>query len=128
MFIFGLLIFKDIQHAIEAKEPDVALCKDMGDSLKKFVIEDEKPTVDEALRELDDRWQSLRSDTDQLAKKLFSTQARLVNYQHDADELKAWLTATEGNLDCLGPVGVEPEKVKEQLGAQAVSFLISVKG
>lgn len=100
----------------------------MGDNLKKFVVEDEKPTVDEVLRELDDRWQSLRADTDQLAKKLFSTQARLESFQHDADELKAWLTATEGNLDSLGPVGVEPEKVKEQLGAQAVSCLVSMTG
>ena len=98
-------------------------CKEMGDNLKKYLIDDEKPKVDGALSELDNKWQSLLSETDQLAKNLFSTQARLDSFQNNVDELKAWLTATEGTLASLDPVGVEPEKVKEQLGAQAVSHL-----
>ena len=45
------------------------------------------------------------------------------NFQHNADELKSWLTTTEGTLDSIEPVGVEPEKVKEQLSAQSVSLV-----
>ena len=101
-------------------------CKDMGDRLKKYVVEDEKPNLDVALTELDDKWKSLLGDVDQLAKKLFSAQARMDNFQRDANELKAWLTATERSLDNMDPVGVEPEKVKAQLGSQAVSCLVSI--
>lgn len=102
------------------------MCKDMGENLKKYVMDAEKPKVDEALGEVDDKWQSLRAEADQLAKNLFSTQARVDSFQHDMDDLKTWLTATEGILDGLEPLGVEPEKVKEQLGAQAVSHFFFI--
>ena len=121
-----LCLLQDIQQAIEAKEPDLVSCKAMGDNLKKYLVDDEKPKVDEALSELDDKWQSLCADADQLAKNLFSTQARVDSFHHDVDELKVWLTATESALDNLEPLGVEPEKVKEQLGAQAVSYLLFI--
>lgn len=122
--LLSLCLLQDIQQATTAKEPEVASCKEMGDNLKKYLVDDEKPRVDEALSELDGKWQSLRAAADQLAKNLFSTQARVDSFQHDVDELKTWLTATEGTLDNLEPVGVEPEKVKEQLGAQAVGDLL----
>lgn len=126
--LFSLCLLQDIQQAIADKEPEVASCKEMGDNLKKYLVDDEKPRVDEALSELDDKWQSLRTAADQLAKNLFSTQARVDSFQHDVDELKTWLTATEETLDNLEPVGVEPEKVKEQLGAQAVGhFLLTTR-
>lgn len=116
-----LCLLQDIQQALAAKEPEVASCKEMGDNLKKYLVDDEKPQVDAAVSELDDKWQALLADADQLATNLFSTQSRVDSFHHEVDELKAWLTATEGTLDSLEPVEVEPEKVKEQLGAQAVS-------
>ena len=123
-FVTANFIFasgQEIQQSIEDKEPEMASCREIGNKLKKYLIDDEKPKVDEALSELDAKWESLRKETDQLAKNLFSTQARFDGFQRDVAELKAWLTRTEGTLNSLEPVGVKPETVKEQLSAQAVS-------
>lgn len=114
-------MFQDIQQALAAKEPEVSSCKEIGENLKKYLIDDEKPKVDQALSEVDDKWNSLQAEVDKLAKKLFSSQARVDSFQLEVNELKAWLTETEGTLTSVEPVGVEPEKVKQQLGEQAVS-------
>lgn len=95
----------------------------MGDNLKKYLIDDEKPKVDQALSEVDEKWNSLQAEVDKLAKKLFSSQERVESFQLEVNELKTWLTDTEGTLSNMEPVGVEPERVKQQLGDQAVSSL-----
>lgn len=114
---------QDIQQALETKEPEVSSCREMGDNLKKYLIDDEKPKVDQAQSEVDDKWNSLQAEVDKLAKKLFSSQERVESFQVEVNELKTWLTETEGTLSNMEPVGVEPEKVKQQLGDQAVSTL-----
>lgn len=116
-------LLQDIQQALAAKEPEVSSCKEMGDNLKKYLVEDEKPKVDQALSEVDEKWNSLQAEVDKLAKKLFSSQERVDSFQLEVNELKTWLTETEGTLSSMEPVGVEPEKVKQQLGDQAVSGL-----
>lgn len=95
----------------------------MGSNLKKYLIDDEKPKVDQALSEVDEKWNSLQAEVDKLSKKLFSSQERVESFQLEVDELKTWLTETEETLSNMEPVGVEPEKVKQQLGDQAVSSL-----
>lgn len=116
-------LLQDIQQALAAKEPEVSSCKEMGDNIKKYLVEDEKPKVDQALSEVDEKWNSLQAEVDKLAKKLFSSQERVDSFQLEVNELKTWLTETEGTLSSMEPVGVEPEKVKQQLGDQAVSGL-----
>ena len=98
-------------------------CREMGDNLKKYLIDDEKPKVDQALSEVDEKWNSLQAEVGKLAKKLFSSQERVESFQLEVAELKAWLTETEGTLSNMQPVAVEPERVKQQLGDQAVSSL-----
>ena len=98
-------------------------CREMGNNLKKYLIDDEKPKVEQAVSEVDEKWNSLQAEVDKLAKKLFSSQERVENFQREVDELKTWLTETEGTLSSMEPVGVEPERVKQQLGDQAVSSL-----
>lgn len=119
--LFLFILLKEIQKALSAKEPDLSSCKELGDDLKKYLVQEEKPKVDQAQSEVDEKWRSLQADVDELAKKLFSSQARVDSYQLEVNELKAWLTDTEGKLTNLEPVGVEPEQVKQQLGTQAVS-------
>jgi len=114
-------VFQDIQQALAAKEPEVSSCREMGDNLKKYLIDDEKPKVDQALSEVDEKWNSLQAEVDKLAKKLFSSQERVESFQLEVNDLKTWLTETEGTLSNMEPVGVEPETVKQQLGDQAVS-------
>ena len=116
-------MLQDIQQAKAAKEPELSSCKELAESLKKYLIDNEKPKVDQALSEVDEKWNSLQTEVEKLAKKLFSSQARFDNFQLDVSELKTWLTETEGTLSNMEPVGVEPEKVKQQLGEQAVSNL-----
>lgn len=99
---------------MSAKEPDLSSCKELGDDLKKYLVQEEKPKVDQAQSEVDEKWRSLQADVDELAKKLFSSQARVDSYQLEVND-------TEGKLTNLEPVGVEPEQVKQQLGTQAVS-------
>lgn len=120
--LFVFLLLQDIQEALAAKEPEVSSCKEMGDNLKKYLVDGEKPKVDQALSEVDEKWNSLQAEVDKLAKKLFSSQERVDSFQLEVNELKAWLADTEGTLNSMEPVGVEPEKVKQQLGEQAVSF------
>ena len=81
--------------------------------------------MDQAQSEVDEKWRSLHADVDELAKKLFSSQARVDSHQLEVNEMKAWLTDTEGKLVNVEPVGVEPEQVKQQLGTQAVSNWLS---
>lgn len=116
-------LLQDIQKALATKEPEVSSCREMGDNLKKYLIDDEKPKVDQALSEVDEKWNSLQAEVDKLAKKLFSSQERVESFQLEVNELKTWLTDTEGTLSNMEPVGVEPERVKQQLGDQAVSSL-----
>lgn len=112
--LFLFILLKEIQKALSAKEPDLSSCKELGDDLKKYLVQDEKPKVDQAQSEVDEKWHSLQADVDELAKKLFSSQARVDSYQLEVND-------TEGKLTNLEPVGVEPEQVKQQLGTQAVS-------
>lgn len=112
--LFLFILLKEIQKALSAKEPDLSSCKELGDDLKKYLVQDEKPKVDQAQSEVDEKWRSLQADVDELAKKLFSSQARVDSYQLEVND-------TEGKLTNLEPVGVEPEQVKQQLGTQAVS-------
>ena len=119
--LYTALLLQDIEQALTAKEPEVTSCREMGSNLKKYLIDDEKPKVDQALSEVDEKWNSLQAEVDKLTKKLFSSQERVESFQLEVDELKTWLTETEGTLSNVEPVGVEPERVKEQLGDQAVS-------
>lgn len=112
--LFLFILLKEIQKALSAKEPDLSSCKELGDDLKKYLVQEEKPKVDQAQSEVDEKWRSLQADVDELAKKLFSSQARVDSYQLEVND-------TEGKLTNLEPVGVEPEQVKQQLGTQAVS-------
>ena len=121
--LYVAFLLQDIQQALTAKEPEVSSCREMGNNLKKYLIDDEKPKVDQALSEVDEKWNSLQAEVDKLAKKLFSSQERVESFQLEVDELKIWLTETEGTLSSMEPVGVEPERVKQQLGDQAVRNL-----
>ena len=114
--------FQDIQQAIAAKEPVIKSYNDTGAKLMKLVSDNEKPKVDEALTEVNEKWEALRVNVDELAKKLFSAQEQVQKFQLRLDELKNWLTQKEDQLASLEPVGVEPEKVKEQLAEQTVSI------
>lgn len=79
--------------------------------------------MEQAQNDVDEKWRSLQAEVDELAKKLFSSQVRVDSFQLEVNDLKAWLTETEGTLTNMEPVGVEPEQVKQQLGTQAVSSL-----
>ena len=69
--LFLFILLKEIQKALLAKEPDLSSCKELGDDLKKYLVQEEKPKVDQAQSEVDEKWRSLQADVDELAKKLF---------------------------------------------------------
>lgn len=88
--------------------------------MKKLVLDDEVPKVDEASDEVEDKWKALCADVDNLAKTMFSAKERVDAFQVELDDIEKWLKDTEEKIAALEPVAVVPEKVKEQLAEQTV--------
>ena len=106
---------KEWQKRIVGKKSQLDTLVDIGNKLQK-VVKNENRKVIEAITQQDtERYEALKADVEQRARQLFLAKEKVDKFDEDVENLGAWLAGISEKYRNVEPIGVESEKVKQQM-------------
>ena len=106
---------KDWQKVVVAKKPKLVSLTEVGQKLQKVVKDEYRKSVEEISDKDNERYEALKADVDQKARELFLAKEKVDKFDDDVEELGNWLATVSEKYRNVEPIGVESEKVKQQM-------------
>ena len=109
---------KKLQKDISDHKPDIDKLKELGKELKKLVKPDEYPQLKNIIEEVDDKYKKLKAGIDEDARNVFMAKEKVQDFDNKLEDLMKWTNEKSNQYRTMEPVGVQPDKIKEQMNEQ----------
>ena len=106
---------KEWQKSVQGRKPQFDSLVEMGQKLQKVVKDDQAKSVEDLATKDTERYEALKTDVDQRARELFLAKEKVDKFDEDIESLGSWLASVSEKYRNIEPIGVEPERVKQQM-------------
>ena len=106
---------KEWQKSILGKKPKLDSLVDMGNKLQKVVKDENKKIIEDISKQDSERYEALKTDVEQKTRDLFLAKEKVDKFEEDVEKLGTWLAGVSEKYRNVEPIGVEAEKVKQQM-------------
>ena len=106
---------KDWQKRVSGKKPQLESLLDMGQKLQKVVKGDGSKVIEDISKQDNERYEALKADVEQKGRDLFLAKEKVDKFDEDVENLSTWLAGISEKYRNAEPIGVESEKVKQQM-------------
>lgn len=118
---------KKIQKDLIAKKPDVGQLLDLSKELKIVVKEDEYSQINEASKNVEERYKNVKAQVDETARDMIMAKEKIQMFELKLNGLKDWTNQQLNKYRSMQAIDVHADKIKEQLNEHQ-DFTVEIKG